>query len=77
MAARFKDAFEGAKGLNNISPSLIDKEFQKAWLPYFSRSARGHASLHDFEGWLPTLNEVDLLVLMLVNSCSTLPRRKV
>ena len=45
-------------------PAWIDKEFQKAWLPYFSRSARGHASFSDFEceveGWLPTLDEVDL-----------------
>ena len=44
-------------------PALIDEEFQKAWLPYFSRSARGHSSLSDFEGevegWLRTSDEVD------------------
>ena len=40
-------------------PALIDEEFRKAWLPYFSHSVRGHACLSDFEGelegWLPAL----------------------
>ena len=37
-------------------PSLTDHEFQKVWLPCFSRSVRGHADLCNFagevEGWL-------------------------
>ena len=33
-------------------PALIDEQFRKAWLPYFSRSVRGLASFSDFQGEL-------------------------
>ena len=47
-------------------PALIDEEFRKAWLLYFSRS-RACLLFSDFEreveGWLPILEEVDLPTL--------------
>ena len=41
--------------------ALIDAEFREAWMPYFSRSARGPAGLDDFSvevggGWLLVLD---------------------
>ena len=45
-------------------PARIDKEFRKAWLPYFCRSGQRDTSFEEFneevEGWLPLLPEVSL-----------------
>ena len=45
-------------------PGRIDKEFRKAWLPYFCRSGQRETNLEEFtrevEGWLPFLLEVSL-----------------
>ena len=45
-------------------PARMDKEFRKAWLPYFCRSGQRETSLEEFsfevEGWLPLLPLFDL-----------------
>ena len=45
-------------------PGRIDKEFRKAWLPYFCRSGQRETALRkltrEVEGWLPFLPEVSL-----------------
>ena len=47
-----------------LTPSKIDEEFRKAWLPYFCRSGQRETSLEEFsfevDGWLPLLPVVDL-----------------
>ena len=49
----------GGSGIGS-DPSLIDQEFQKEWLPCFSRSTTGNADLQDFrgevQGWLLVLD---------------------
>ena len=48
-------------------PAGIDKEFRKAWLPYFCRSGQRETSLDEFnsecDGWLPLLGEFSLPAL--------------
>ena len=48
-------------------PVGIDREFRKAWLPYFCRSGQRETSLDEFncecDGWLPRLREFSLPAL--------------